>query len=89
MKKQTNRKEDLIMRKDLLGDKFDEMDRKQDKLVDEISLDLKAIAEGSNVFINGALQLRSDTALEIAKDALELHETLEWFEDFESEMEAD
>lgn len=77
------------MRKDFTEEKLDEMDREQDKLVEDMRLGLTAIAEGSNVYIDGKLQLRTDTALEIAKDALRLHETLEWFEDFESNMEAD
>lgn len=91
------------MRKDFTQEKFDEMDKKHQALLNEIEFLKQAIVEGSTSYekATGRVTTSSDFAIELAQRALELHDVCQWFEDygaaksqydpsvdFESEMEA-
>lgn len=91
------------MRKDFTQEKFDEMDKKHQALLNEIEFLKQAIEEGSTSYekATGRVTTSSDFAIELAQRALELHDVCQWFEDygaaksqydpsvdFESEMEA-
>lgn len=74
------------MRKDFTQEKFDEMDKEHQALVDEIEALKQTIVDGSTVYekATGRVITSSDLAIELAQRALELHDVCQWFEDYDA-----